>query len=114
MKKYLVKVYENTYGGLHGTVDTFVNEYNNEQEVINDAINASIELMDSYSFIIEDIEEQAKECSTTEEEYDKYFENAVLENVAYEYYELNTDIPCAELDKMAYENFDEVLKYCVK
>lgn len=86
---YAVRAYEQIYGGLHGMQTNFVMEANSEQEVEDEAVNASIEVMSDYFSIMEDIYEQASE--EYERETDEWWDlvNAIQEeNVAYEIHQI--------------------------
>lgn len=84
---YAVRAYEQIYGGLYGMHTNFVMEADPEQEVENEAVAASIEVMSDYSSIMEDIYEQASE--EYEVETDEWWDlvSAIQEeNVAYGIY----------------------------
>lgn len=94
MTRYVVHAYENTYGGLHGMENWFYLDTNSMNEVDEAATQASYEVMESYSCIMESLEENARfacEDPDDEEEYEQMLDEECEYNVAYNVYMLNDE-----------------------
>lgn len=89
-KKWLIYSYENSYSGLHGIYDIQFFE-GTEKEANEIGREASVELIDSYSFIAEEFLGE----DYTNEEYEDFLE----EEVAWEIYELPDDVDLNKLDE---------------
>ena len=100
--KYVIHAYEQSYGGLHGIEDWRAVYYENLSQVEQEATEMSINVMESYSFIQEDLDQQACfyagcdmiDAYETEEENEAFImarEDAINENVAYTIWEVNED-----------------------
>lgn len=61
MPRYVVYAAEQTHQGEHGVYDVFITSVSNKSEAIVEGVNASLELMHSYSSIEEELQERAKE-----------------------------------------------------
>lgn len=109
--KYVVHAYENTYSGSQGIYNDFVTYVNDEDEVINEAREASLDVMKSYSFIQQLLIESAIEnCDDldNEAELTMMLDEAMEENIAYKYCRIYDDAPDdIEID---YEDFVEKYK----
>lgn len=127
-KLYVVKVYENMYQGLHGMQDIFLILTNNEDDLHNEATNASLELMENYCDIYESLNEEANEIWYNEyqtefdgskeenwEKWDDIYQDLKLQNVSYEYGIVNADKSQDELeDELSDIGYDEFYKkYCI-
>lgn len=100
MTRYVVHAYENTYGGLHGMEDWFYLDTDSMKEVDEAATQASYEIMESYSCIMESLEENARNACDDpddEEEYEQMLEEECEYNVAYDVYILNDEGAALEL-----------------
>ena len=111
--KYVIHAYEQSYGGLHGIEDWRAVESDCYSDVEQEAIDMSIGVMESYEFIQEEITSQAcfycgcdmfdvENGNVDEEEFDSALNDATLENVAYEIWEVgeNSEFSILEINHM--------------
>ena len=124
--KYVIRAYEQSYGGLHGIETWRAVESNCYSDVEQEAIDMSIGVMESYDFIQEELTSKACfycECDLCDVEngcidkgvFDSAFEDAIYENVAYEIWEVkeNSEFSILEIDHMLADDPDSfVEKYC--
>lgn len=91
--KYVIHAMEHTYQGLHGIENWFTIE-GTEDDAIEAGTGASIEVMESFSSIIEDIEEEANDqVSLYGGDFDDTLNELVNENIEYEYYKIKESCP---------------------
>ena len=111
--KYVIHAYEQSYGGLHGIEDWRAVESDCYSDVEQEAIDMSMGVMESYEFIQEEITSQAcfycgcdmfdvENGNVDEEEFDSALNDATLENVAYEIWEVgeNSEFSILEINHM--------------
>ena len=123
MPIFAVHAYENQYGGLHGMEEHFVVECEELSYARDLAEESSRHVMESYDCIGDSLTSTAEgyiDYGDDEEEaehehdegFDEAFEQAVAENVAYDIYLLKNPnkLPLAELERLASEDFDELLR----
>lgn len=94
--KYAIHAYEDIYSGLYGAYNDFVIEVNDEKEAIAQAELASLDVMESYSSIMDILEENASEnCDNPDdpEEFCETLDGAMKDNIAYEYRRVYDDAP---------------------
>ena len=100
--KYVIRAYEQSYGGLHGIEDWCAIESSDMHEVEQMASEMSIGVMESYSFIQEALDQQAcfyagcdmidaVEDEVANEEFVEAREEAVNENVAFTIWEVDEE-----------------------
>lgn len=119
---YVVRAYEQSYGALHGIDTIFVMDEDDLSVVEDEAAVASRDVMESYSFIVEALQQQACfYCGVDEydedecEELAEAYSDAVEENVAYSIWEVNSDCEYSmkEIDQMLGDDPDGfVEEYC--
>lgn len=99
--RFVIYAYESTYGGLHGIYDICVTEINSLDEADDIGEAMAYEVIDSYSHLFENDEDEECEATSPEWEYTRILPKW-------------DNIPTAELDaeaaELGYEEF--VNKYC--
>lgn len=99
--RFVIYAYESTYGGLHGIYDICVTEINSLDEADDIGENMAYEVIDTYSHLFANDEDEEYETTSPEWEYARILPKW-------------DDIPTAELDaeaaELGYEEF--VNKYC--
>lgn len=125
---YAVIACEQMYGGMHGMVSYFVIE-GTEEDAEEAAIEASYEIMQEYSSIMEDLENAAREeiefenedeedyeeSAEEDDEYSRALEEQMQENLQYEIYPIvkETNLSLEQLDNLFCRNPEEFIrKYC--
>ena len=99
--RFVIYAYESTYGGLHGIYDICVTEVNSLDEADDIGENMAYEVIDTYSHLFANDEDEEYEATSPEWEYTRILPKW-------------DNIPTAELDaeaaELGYEEF--VNKYC--
>ena len=99
--RFVIYAYESTYGGLHGIYDICVTEVNSLDEADTIGETMAYEVIDSYSHLFTNEEDEECEATSPEWEYTRILPKW-------------DNIPTAELDaeaaELGYEEF--VNKYC--
>lgn len=99
--RFVIYAYESTYGGLHGIYDICVTEVNSLDEADDIGETMAYEVIDSYSHLFTNDEDEEYEATSPEWEYTRILPKW-------------DNIPTAELDaeaaELGYEEF--VNKYC--
>lgn len=111
--RFLIKAYECMYGGLHGMNSIKIENCVDEEEAEEIAKESSIDIMYSYSGIINELERQALDYYDEEDEaYDDFLDELILENVDYELYPIKEGVSLSdnELEKLAYDDFESARK----
>lgn len=106
--KYAIHAYEDIYSGLYGMYNDFVIEVNDEKEAITQAELASLDIMESYSSIMDILKENASENCDNPDDLEEFYEmlnGAMEDNIAYEYRRVYDDAP-DDID-IDYEEFIE-------
>ena len=106
--KYAIHAYEDIYSGLYGMYNDFVIEVNDEKEAIAQAELASLDIMESYSSIMNILKENASENCDNPDDLEEFYEmldGAMEDNIAYEYRRVYDDAP-DDID-ISYEEFVE-------
>ena len=106
--KYAIHAYEDIYSGLYGMYNDFVIEVNDEKEAIAQAELASLDIMESYSSIMNILKENASENCDNPDDLEEFYEmldGAMEDNIAYEYRRIYDDAP-DDID-IDYEEFVE-------
>ena len=116
---YVIHAFEEKCGGYNGIEDWTISA-GTEEEIIEEARELSLEVMGSYDFIIDELEndietftdEDMSEDDIKELRYDIY-----SENIAYEIWKIKSDIikeyDIDTLDKWLYDNPEDFIeKYC--
>ena len=106
--KYTIHAYEDIYSGLYGMYNDFVIEVNDEKEAIAQAELASLDIMESYSSIMNILTENASENCDNPDDLEEFYEmldGAMEDNIAYEYRRVYDDAP-DDIDT-GYEEFVE-------
>ena len=99
--RFVIYAYESTYSGLHGIYDICVTEVNSLDEADDIGETMAHEVIDSYSHLFADNEDEEYEATSPEWEYTRILPK--WDNISTE--ELN-----AEAAELGYEEF--VNKYC--
>lgn len=98
-KIYVIKAYENMFGGYHGLVEYLLEECSFD-EAVEIAIEESRYIIEGYSDIYELV------TDGLEEESDEY-EEAIHEDIAYEIFEV---IEHDDLDMSNFESMEDLLR----
>ena len=111
--EYVIHAYEQSYGGLHDIENWCAVECENLSQAEQEATDMSISVMESYSFIQEDLDQRAcfyagcdmidaYESEEENEDFIKAREDAVNENIAYEIWEVkeNSEFSILEINRM--------------
>ena len=94
--KYAIHAQEDIYSGLYGLYNDFVIEVNDEKEAIAQAELASLDIMESYSRIMDILKENASENCDNPDDLEEFYEmlnGAMEDNIAYEYRRVYDDAP---------------------
>ena len=111
MAKYLIHAMEGRFQGLHGIESLIVVEYDNIDDVYEDASYHSEEVMTQYGGILEEIEEDADYlCQEwfgddyTTDQFDDVYWELITENKLWYIYKIRDEITlsCAELENKAF------------
>lgn len=117
--KLFIYAYDQLYEGLHGMYEYTFYETDNQKEAEETAIELSCDVINSYYDIEDKLAEDADSvCDDREsEEWETAYDEAVMEDTAYEIYALNEDIKDKSddelnelVDEWSIERFVE--KYC--
>ena len=115
-KLFAIKAYENEYSGMHGMEEFFVIEAKDINEARQEAHEASLEVINNYSCILDILEEEADNLYERDtEDWNSYFEQLQDEDTAYEIYEIvnETNNSLEHLNELFCNDPDEFInKYC--
>lgn len=120
---YVIMAADNIYQGYHGLIDWSVWDCQNEEEAIEIARENSIEIINSYSCIYEELEETIQnyidedDKGMSEEEIDELREEIYQEDISYSIYKIDADIAkeydIDYLEKMLNRDPEDFIeKYC--
>ena len=107
MSVYLIHAFEDMYSGLHGIESYDIIETDSKRVVEETAREMSLDVMDYYSSIGEDLYAEALEQAEADgyeegsEEFEDLLDDCYNDNVAYEYWKLD--------DKLTYEQYHDML-----
>lgn len=119
---YVIHAFEERYSGLHGIEDWSIWDCDNEEEAISIAKENSIEVINSYSCIYEELEMEVDEEvdeTMSEEDIEQLRSDIYNEDVAYDIWKLDSDI-VKEYDidflerKLVEDPEDFIEKFCIK
>lgn len=119
---YVIHAFEEKYGGYHGIEDWTISEGRTEEEVVEEARELSLEVMSSYSCIIDELEndiEAFTDEDMSEDDIEDLRFDIYNENIAYEIWKIDSDI-IKEYDINTLEKWlnndpeDFIEKYCEK
>ena len=99
--RFVIYAYESTYGGLHGIYDICVTEANSLDEVDNIGETMAYEVIDTYSHLFANDEDEEYEATSPEWEYTR---------ILPKWDSISTEELDAEAAELGYEEF--VNKYC--
>lgn len=122
MSRYLIYSCEGLYEGLHGMNRIQVCECESDREAWEIGVNASLEIMDSYSIIGNDLQNEVYDILDMDEDIDEdlAWESVYRDNVVVDYWEINEEkaenIDTTELDSLAYDLGVDLFveQYCLK
>ena len=107
MKRYLIYADETEYSGLHGMYDWDVIQCDNEEEVQAIGYEMSERVIESYSSLLEEIEEDVRTRLSEEginpddldydERYEDWYDCILNEHIQYQYWELDPSINYLEI-----------------
>ena len=116
---YVIHAFEEKYGGYHGIEDWTISE-GTEEEIIEEAKELSLDVMSSYNFIIDELEndiEAFTDENMSEDDIEELRYDIYSENIAYEIWKIDSDI-IKEYDIDTLEKWlnddpeDFIEKYC--
>ena len=113
-----IKAYDQIYAGLHGMNSHVIIEVDNFEDAEIYAVQESIEIINSYSSIMDELEEEARfniEDKDDEEEFEYALEEAINNDVAYDCYIIikKTDETIKELENKYYNDEESFIQeYC--
>jgi len=116
---YVIHAFEEKYGGYHGIEDWTISK-GTEEEIIEEARELSLELMNSYDFIIDELEDDIEaftDENMNEDDIEELRYDIYNENVAYEIWKIKSNI-IKEYDIDTFEKwlYDDpegfIEKYC--
>lgn len=117
--KYIINARDAMFGGAHGMEDWFVDDYKSLAEALDDAVQASYDIMDSYSAIYDSLHAQADEiCDNPDDEceYDKVMDEVFAEDLEYRVFGLKNDykdFPLEYIEEYINRDPEEFVdKYC--
>ena len=116
---YVIHAFEEKYGGYHGIEDWTIS-IGTEEEAIEEARELSLEIMNSYDFIIDELEDDIEaftDENMSEDDIEELRYDIYNENIAYEIWKIKPDIikgyDIDTLEKWLYDNPEDFIeKYC--
>lgn len=116
---YVIHAFEEKCGGYNGIEDWTISE-GTEEEVIEEARELSLDVMNCYSFIIDELENDVEaftDENMSEDDIEELRYDIYNENVAYEIWKIKPDIiknyDIDTLEKWLYDNPEDFIeKYC--
>ena len=122
MKRYVVFAADQLYQGLHGMCEYFITSCATEDDVITEAREASMDIIQSYSDIYsqlqDDIEQTWEGSDYDENEYEEYCDDVFLDDIYFNYWELDESkvqgFEFEELEHMLERDPEEFVEfYCI-
>lgn len=119
MPRFFYIACDGIYGGLHGMCDYGVIDAFNEDDARNEAINISLAVINSFSNIYEDLENDVRERMESEDDFDELYEEACYEDVEYDLWRIDEskaeNFSTMELDRMSYSMGEDefVKRFCI-
>lgn len=116
---YVIHAFEEKYGGYHGIEDWAIST-GTEEEAIEEARELSLDVMNFYSFIIDELENDVEaftDENMSEDDIEELRYDIYNENVAYEIWKIKSDIikeyDIDTLEKWLYDDPEGFIeKYC--
>lgn len=92
-KLFAVRAYENIYGGLHGMESLSVIEVETEEEANDYAYDEAISIINDYSEIFKDFEQEAEEAGLdpNSDEWCEFIDERIDEDVSWELFEITKE-----------------------
>jgi len=116
---YVIHAFEEKYGGYHGIEDWAIST-GTEEEAIEEARELSLDVMNFYSFIIDELENDVEaftDENMSEDDIEELRYDIYNENVAYEIWKIKSNIikeyDIDTLEKWLYDDPEGFIeKYC--
>jgi len=116
---YVIHAFEEKCGGYHGIEDWTIST-GTEEEAIEEARELSLDVMNSYSFIVDELENDVEaftDENMSEDDIEELRYDIYNENVAYEIWKIKSDIikeyDIDTLEKWLYDDPEGFIeKYC--
>ena len=116
---YVIHAFEEKCGGYHGIEDWTISK-GTEEEAIEEARELSLDVMNSYSFIVDELENDVEaftDENMSEDDIEELRYDIYNENVAYEIWKIKSDIikeyNIDTLEKWLYDDPEGFIeKYC--
>ena len=116
---YVIHAFEEKYDGYHGIEDWTISA-GTEEEVIEEARELSLDVMNFYSFIVDELENDVEaftDENMSEDDIEELRYDIYNENVAYEIWKIKSDIikeyDIDTLEKWLYDDPEGFIeKYC--
>ena len=121
---YVIRAFDEIFGGLHGMEEWSMEECQSEKEAVESAIEMSCDVIDSYSDITDILRERAKDYLsydieegriTSEQQretaLDNYYDECVKEDISYEIVKLSSSHSLEGYEKMLADGYtyDELI-----
>ena len=113
MNVYVIHAYDEIFGGLHGMEMWSLDEWLNDSEALSIAKDMSCDVIDSYSDITDILRERAEDCLSYDIEegriiseqqketaFNNYYEECVVEDMAYEIVKLDASYTIDQYNEM--------------
>lgn len=117
---YVIHAFEVKYGGYHGIEDWSIEDRDNEEEVVSIARENSLEVINSYSLVYDELEndiETFTDEDMSEDDIEELRSDIYNEDIVYEIWKIDSDI-IKEYDIDTLEKWldddpeDFIEKYC--
>ena len=113
MNVYVIRAFDEIYGGLHGMEDWTIEECKDENEAIDIAKDMSCDVIDRYADITDILAERAEDLLSYDIEegriiseqqketaFNNYYEECVVEDMAYEIVKLDASYTIDQYNEM--------------
>ena len=117
---YVIRAFEEKCGGYHGIEDWSIEDCDNEEEAVSIARENSLEVINSYSFIIDELEDDIEtftDENMNEDDIEQLRTDIYNEDIAYNIWKIDSDIikeyDIDTLEKWLYDDPEDFIeKYC--
>ncbi len=92
---YVIHAFEEKYGGYHGIEDWSIENCDNEEEAISIARENSLEVINSYSLVYDELEDDIEtftDENMSEDDIEELRSDIYNEDIAYEIWKIDSDI----------------------
>lgn len=92
---YVIHAFEEKYGGYHGIEDWTIENCDNEEEAVSIARENSLEVINSYSLVYDELEDDIEtftDENMSEDDIEELRSDIYNENIAYNIWKIDSDI----------------------